>query len=307
MEQHPVDIVVTDIRMPAMSGLELIERIRSKHPMVDCILLTGFADFQYARRALELHAVGYLLKPVRDEELIPMVRELVEQRKRKREEQRRMMELQADVLEARAEARTILETERKRMAHDLHDIVGHTLTTTLLQMEAAKLLILKNELAGLQRLEHSQRMVRESLESMREAVRMMREPDGAGDLEKELRQLLGDVVQAADLQVDYELDLPEPISDPLIRKALYHALQEGITNGLRHGAATEFRFRLVTAGGELVFLLWNNGIPYNGTAVGFGLQGMEERVRQAGGIMNIAASVEPKGTILTIQISLGTG
>jgi len=69
-----IGILVTDIRMPGMSGLELIERARADRPELQCILLTGHAEFEYARRAIELQTFRYLMKPVRTNELVETVR-----------------------------------------------------------------------------------------------------------------------------------------------------------------------------------------------------------------------------------------
>lgn len=65
------DIVITDIKMPRMTGLELLERVRERGNVQTCfIVLTGFDDFSYARRALKLEAIDYLLKPVEKKELL---------------------------------------------------------------------------------------------------------------------------------------------------------------------------------------------------------------------------------------------
>jgi two-component system response regulator YesN len=70
---NTIDIVITDIRMPGMSGLDLIERIRVSWKKIRCILLTGFDDFEYAKRAIQNQANDYLLKPAEDEELLNAV------------------------------------------------------------------------------------------------------------------------------------------------------------------------------------------------------------------------------------------
>ncbi|MCR5432348.1 MAG: response regulator [Lachnospiraceae bacterium] len=65
------DIVITDIKMPRMSGLEMLERVRERGNGQICfIVLTGFDDFSYIRRALKLEAIDYLLKPVEKKELL---------------------------------------------------------------------------------------------------------------------------------------------------------------------------------------------------------------------------------------------
>ena len=63
------DIVVTDIRMPRMDGLEMLRRLREEGCGASVILLTAYSDFTYAQSALKLGAVDYLLKPFHDGEL----------------------------------------------------------------------------------------------------------------------------------------------------------------------------------------------------------------------------------------------
>ncbi|GCE15486.1 response regulator transcription factor [Tengunoibacter tsumagoiensis] len=69
IKQHHIDLLVTDIRMPGMSGLELARQIRTLQPSLKIIFVSGYQDFQYARQAITLHANGYVLKPIDDDEL----------------------------------------------------------------------------------------------------------------------------------------------------------------------------------------------------------------------------------------------
>lgn len=74
LRRERIDLLLTDIRMPGMNGLELIEQARELNGRIHCVLLTGYAEFEYARRAIELQAFRYLMKPVRPDELIACVR-----------------------------------------------------------------------------------------------------------------------------------------------------------------------------------------------------------------------------------------
>lgn len=85
MESGPIDILMTDISMPRMNGLELIQRARERIPHLKCLLLTGYADFDYARKAIELQALEYLLKPAKDDQLLDAVGRIVKQVERERE------------------------------------------------------------------------------------------------------------------------------------------------------------------------------------------------------------------------------
>ena len=77
LRMTPIDIVITDIRMPGLSGLDLIEAIRASWDHIKCILLSGYNDFEYAKRALQHQASDYLLKPVEDDELLNAVQRAI--------------------------------------------------------------------------------------------------------------------------------------------------------------------------------------------------------------------------------------
>lgn len=68
--KNSVDVVITDIRMPGISGLELIKRIRAVREELPIIILSGYSDFFYAQKAIELGVTRYLLKPTDPSELI---------------------------------------------------------------------------------------------------------------------------------------------------------------------------------------------------------------------------------------------
>jgi len=68
--QRPIDIVVTDITMPGMSGLELAAAIRKRWKQTKVILLSGYAEFGYAQQALEIGVSDYLTKPISDEDFM---------------------------------------------------------------------------------------------------------------------------------------------------------------------------------------------------------------------------------------------
>ncbi len=67
--KEPVDIIVTDVEMPQMNGLELLEEIRKINPKTRCIILSGYDEFEYARAALKLDVEEYILKPINEEQL----------------------------------------------------------------------------------------------------------------------------------------------------------------------------------------------------------------------------------------------
>ena len=76
IKQQPPDVVFTDISMPVMSGLELASKIHHTMNNVKCVIITGYADFQYAKEALHYGVKDYLLKPVDKDELHRVLKEL---------------------------------------------------------------------------------------------------------------------------------------------------------------------------------------------------------------------------------------
>lgn len=95
MEREPADLVITDIHMPGMSGIELIGIIKDRWPRTACMLLTGHAEFEYAQEGLKHKVSHYLLKPVKDAELMASVGEAVECIRREREQLRTLVQSQA--------------------------------------------------------------------------------------------------------------------------------------------------------------------------------------------------------------------
>ena len=72
--QYKPEIVITDIRIPGMSGLELGKIIKNRYEPVEVIVLSGYSEFEYAREAISIRVFQYLLKPIRVNELIECVK-----------------------------------------------------------------------------------------------------------------------------------------------------------------------------------------------------------------------------------------
>jgi DNA-binding NtrC family response regulator len=82
VEADPPDVMVLDVRLPGMDGLEVLERVKEKYPGTEVIIMTGYASEEDEKRALELGAFRYLKKPVEIEELVAVVRDACSPRKK---------------------------------------------------------------------------------------------------------------------------------------------------------------------------------------------------------------------------------
>jgi len=90
LAMEPVDIVITDIRMPHKTGMDLLREVRQDHDDIEFIILTGYGELDTAMKAIEYGAFAYLEKPFDHRIMLEKVRACVE--KRRREEDRRALE-----------------------------------------------------------------------------------------------------------------------------------------------------------------------------------------------------------------------
>ena len=77
----PADVVVLDVKMPGMNGIDTLREIKKRHPQVEVILLTGHASVESGVEGLALEAFDYLIKPVKLDELIERIMEAFDRRK----------------------------------------------------------------------------------------------------------------------------------------------------------------------------------------------------------------------------------
>ena len=94
LHYNSVDIIITDIRMPIMNGIELAKAVNEEFPGVMVIILSGYDEFEYARKCLEYKVFGYLLKPIEINNLFKIVSEAAEDIKKRNAEKQSMLELE---------------------------------------------------------------------------------------------------------------------------------------------------------------------------------------------------------------------
>lgn len=80
------DVIFTDIRMPGLSGLDLLQTIPEISPDSKVVIITGFAEFSYAKEAVQHHAFDYLLKPIKEEDLTRVLIAILKERGETEEE-----------------------------------------------------------------------------------------------------------------------------------------------------------------------------------------------------------------------------
>ncbi|WP_172844478.1 AAA family ATPase [Tumebacillus algifaecis] len=203
---------------------------------------------------------------------------------------------------ARAWSDVAVLEERTRIAHELHDVIGHTLTTSVVQMESCKRLAAKDLTKALPIMDAIQDNLRNGLHEVRISVRMLKDNISQMEVGQALEKLLLDAQTQIGLEIEYQID-PMPNLDAKLRKTLYHALQEGLTNGVRHGKSTKFQFRLYQEHGTIHFELRDNGIGFQDSVFGFGLTTMRERIEEVGG-KQLVSSAPGEGCKLRLVVPI---
>lgn len=136
---------------------------------------------------------------------------------------------------------TALE-ERQRIAKDIHDTAGHSITTVIMQTEAAKLTIEKDAAAAKRSIVAANLQAKHALEELRESVHLL---SGATENATLSEALLSIIHESSDgTGVTIRSDIDDVEVSPAKYRFLCNSLKEGISNGLRHGGATAFYFEL---------------------------------------------------------------
>jgi DNA-binding NtrC family response regulator len=91
LEREPADVVVLDVKMPGMSGIEALEQIRARFDETEVVMLTGFADATTAVRVMDRGAFAYLMKPVHLEDLIEEIEDAYTRMQARRAESGRVV------------------------------------------------------------------------------------------------------------------------------------------------------------------------------------------------------------------------
>lgn len=186
---------------------------------------------------------------------------------------------------------SVLE-ERQRIAKDIHDTAGHSLTTVIMQTETAKRIIDDNPEEAKNKLIAANLQAKHALEELRDGVHLLSGSLETVSLKEALLGIIHESTDGTGIKIRSEIADVEVL--PAKYRFLCNTLKEGISNGLRHGGATAFWFELKEEEGKICFLLSDNGrgVEGNGWSLGFGLTTMQERASALGGKVEFLTDIE---------------
>ncbi|MDE6585843.1 MAG: sensor histidine kinase [Clostridia bacterium] len=178
--------------------------------------------------------------------------------------------------------------ERNRIAKDIHDTAGHSMTTVIMQTEAAKLLIDSNPAEAKNRIISANVQARNALEQMRESVHLLAGRGLGKPLKEELEEVIAQTLDGTEIKARYDIAAVQPTQEGY--RFIVNSLKELLANGIRHGKATAFYIELKSDGKFITLLVSDNGAGVKGEfKEGFGLKGMREKAESLGGSLNVTS------------------
>ena len=220
----------------------------------------------------------------------------IEQNLRELEESRNELLHAYDKLE---EA-TVLE-ERNRIAKDIHDTAGHSLTTVIMQTEAARLALDKDPQKAKHCIIAANLQAKNCLEQLRASVHLLSGKRENVTFKEYLETILEESANGTDLRIRSFIDDIELTDEA--ERFIASTLHECLANGIRHGGGTAFLFELRDAGNYIEFLFSDNGkgVDMKNFKEGFGLTGMRAKAESLGGMVNFSSE---EGEGFEIRLSL---
>jgi two-component system sensor histidine kinase UhpB len=194
------------------------------------------------------------------------------------------------------------EAERLRIARELHDELGQTLTAVVLRAEHAA----GQAQRGRSELTELAELVHQSLQDVRRISRELR-PEALDELGliNALIALCSRVAEQSGMRVHRHLEAAVPDLPPDVELAIYRVAQEALTNAMRHSKATEVTVSFVRQADALVLTVTDNGTGLGEDLLeGGGLTGMRERAMLIGAELTIE-SVSGGGVAVTLRLALG--
>lgn len=198
------------------------------------------------------------------------------------------------------EEATLIE-ERNRIAKEIHDTAGHSLTTVIMQTEAAKLSIDKDPETAKRCVTAANIQAKNCLDELRLSVHLLSGRRENVTFKEYLEGILGETGDGTNITVRSKID--DISMKEEAERFIANTLREGISNGVRHGKSTAFFFELKDMGNFVEFLLSDNGtgIDMKNFKEGFGLSGMRAKAEQLGGMIRFSSE---EGEGFEISMSL---
>ena len=195
--------------------------------------------------------------------------------------------------------------ERNRIAAEVHDTIGHTLTIVLMEIEAAKIYINKDSKEARKKLELAQEQARKGLNQIIRSIRDIKNDREEVGFEIDLLKFTDEIEHYSNITVITNITITEIISNE-IGDALLKSIREGVTNGIRHGMATQFNLCVSIMNNTIDLTMIDNGKGCSEIKQDFGLNAICQRIEALKGMVEFA-SIEGENFTIEIKIPIWKG
>jgi signal transduction histidine kinase len=301
------DLILSDYSLPGFDGLSALAISKDKFPDVPFIFVSGKMGEELAIETLKSGATDYVLKD-RLTRLGPSVRRALKESSERLDRRRAVEELEkshALMRSLAAHLQSIREEERLKMARDIHDELGQTLTALKLDLNLILGLLPDDQLSIRAKMKLDLDLVNDTIRSVKRIC---------NDLRPGLLDHLGIEAaiewQAEEFQrrsgIECLVSLPQNIIEIDMERAtaLFRIFQEALTNIIKHAGATKVRAKLSDLKEGIMLEIEDNGIGISEDQLykenSFGLLGMRERVHIWDGEVRIKGSKDAGTSIIIV-------
>ncbi|WP_425448473.1 sensor histidine kinase [Dethiothermospora halolimnae] len=195
-----------------------------------------------------------------------------------------------------------ISKERNRVSQEIHDSIGHNLTALIMHLEVAGKIIDKDKGKTKELIEKTENLARNSMNEVRKAVYALKENTN-NHIINSLYDLKKNLTISDNIKVNYDIDEDIEMLSPDMKNIIYRSIQEGLTNGIKHGKATQFNITIEIDHNILKLIIEDNGLGCHNIKEGNGLKGMCKRIEILDGDINYK-NIKDKGFIIDIKIPL---
>lgn len=194
-----------------------------------------------------------------------------------------------------------VDVERSRIARDIHDGVGHSLTSLSVQLEVARKLLTRDKDKSEQALSEAERMAKRCLRDVRNSIALMRVEDF--NFVEAMNTLFHGIESGGAIKINKTINMPE--LSHVTEYQIFRIVQESCTNCIRHSGADTLEVSITPNGATLNIAIKDNGKGFDANAShnSFGLTGIRERVDDLHGDLSIS-SADGVGTSVVVKIPL---
>ncbi|MGF7060479.1 sensor histidine kinase [Brassicibacter mesophilus] len=197
----------------------------------------------------------------------------------------------------------IVSKERNRVAQEIHDSIGHSLTALIMHLDLVEKMLDKDIQKSREIIIRTQDLARNSMKEVRKAVYALKEEPISNGLMSSLNELKCNLIISEGIEIYYDIEDNIETLSPGLKDVLFKTIKESFTNGIKHGKATEFKVKIFCLENSLILEIKDNGKGCSKINEGNGLQGIKNRVNVLNGEVEYL-SKEEEGFIIIVTIPI---